>query len=55
MSLSGRLEYIKNFIKLKQQEEIIEKGIELFLNNIKSDSEILKSFTEEYKSCTKKR
>lgn len=55
MSLTEKLEYIKNYTKLKQQEEIIEKGIELFLNNIKTDSEVMKILKEEYNTCNERR
>ncbi|XP_057323957.1 coiled-coil domain-containing protein 112-like isoform X1 [Microplitis mediator] len=54
MSLTEKLEYIKTYTKLKQQEEIIEKGIELFLNNIKMDSEVMKNLKEEYNTCTER-
>lgn len=45
----GRLSYVRSMIKLKQQEEIIENGIESFLKTMKVDSEILQDIQQIYK------
>ncbi|KAF7993067.1 hypothetical protein HCN44_005848 [Aphidius gifuensis] len=45
----GRLSYVRSMIKLKQQEEIIENGIESFLKTMKIDSEILQDIQQIYK------
>ncbi|XP_034944717.1 coiled-coil domain-containing protein 112-like isoform X2 [Chelonus insularis] len=55
MGISERISYVRNFIKLKQQEEIIEKGNELFMNNLKINPSILKNLKEEYDLCSKER
>lgn len=46
MNKSGRLSQVRAMIKLKQQEEIIESSIELFLKTMKVDFDVLQDILQ---------
>lgn len=55
MRSSERTECIKSLIKLKQQQEVIERGLDNFLDSAKLGPDALRDLRNDERSCTSDR
>lgn len=47
--------YVKPLLKLKQQEDIIERGLTAAINNMKIDANLLQDIVHEHRELSSKR